>query len=71
MNLTAERLNRGLTRNQAAEQIGIARATLVAAEDGRSIAPSSAKQIADYYGCRVTDIWPVDDPDGDPVEAAA
>jgi DNA-binding XRE family transcriptional regulator len=61
MNIQAERLNRGLSRGQAAKQMGIARGTLVAAEAGRSIAPSSAKAIADFYGCRVTDIWPVDD----------
>lgn len=70
MNLTAERMNKGLSRRQAADAIGIARATLIAAEEGRSIHAGSAKAIADFYGCKVTDIWPVDEPNGDPAVAA-
>lgn len=68
MNIIAERLNRGLSRNEAARQMGIAQKTLVAAEDGRSISPSSAKAIADFYGVRVTDLWPV--PNDDAATAA-
>lgn len=61
MNLTAERLNMGLTLNMAAERIGIARGTLVALEDGRNVHPASAKKVADFYGCKVTDLLPYDD----------
>lgn len=61
MNLVAERLNRGLSPQDAATEIGIARGTLLRAEDGEPIRPAQAKQIADFYGCLVTDIWPVAD----------
>lgn len=61
------RLNRGLSVRQAAESIGISRATLERAERGESIHPGSAKLIADFYELRVTDLWPVPEHD----EAAA
>lgn len=61
VNLEAERLNRGLSVRGAAKKIGIARGTLENAERGESIHPASAKQIADFYECLVTDIWPVAD----------
>jgi len=63
INIQAERMNRGLSRRQAAAAIGIARATLIAAEEGRGIHEASAKRIADFYGAKVTDLWPVVDED--------
>lgn len=60
VSLLGERLNRGLTSVEAAEQIGVSPFILRRAEDGnvpRSI--SDRKRIADYYGFKVTDIWPV------------
>jgi DNA-binding XRE family transcriptional regulator len=62
MNITAERLNRGLTVNQAAAAIGIARGTLVALEEGDRIHPANAKKIADFFGCKVTDLPPFASP---------
>lgn len=59
MNLTVERVNRGLSLNEAAREIGVARGTLRRAENGEMPKPSQAKKIADFYGVRVTDIWDV------------
>lgn len=61
MSLVAMRLNRGLSIRQAAERVGVARATLERAERGDGVHPGSAKLIADFYGVQVTDIWPVPD----------
>jgi transcriptional regulator with XRE-family HTH domain len=69
MNLKAARLNRGLSTRAAADEIGVTQAILMRAEDGLGVRPAHAKQIADYYGCRVTDIWPVDDDES--IEAVA
>lgn len=71
MNIRAARLNKGLSSREAAEAIGVTQAILLRAEGGEGVRPRHAKRIADFYGCQVTDIWPVDEPNGDPVEAAA
>jgi DNA-binding XRE family transcriptional regulator len=61
MNIRAERLNRGMSTRSAALAIGIARQTLEDLETGdRTPHPATAKKIADFYGVKVTDIWPVD-----------
>lgn len=58
--LRGERLNLGLTQRQAAEQIGVDWKTLQRAENGESVPhPANAKTIADFYGVKVTDLWPV------------
>ena len=61
MNITAERLNRGLSVAAAAKEIGVHRATLTSLESGARVHPESAKKIADFYGCQVTDLMPVED----------
>lgn len=69
VNLTAERLNRGLSVRQAAEEIGVTPNTLARAEGGEfQPHPSNALKIADFYGYKVTDIWPLEP---EPEEAAA
>jgi transcriptional regulator with XRE-family HTH domain len=70
MNLRAERLNRGLTIRALAERLDVSAGTIRAAERGESVHPANAKRIADYYGVKVTDIWPVPDPDPDETLAA-
>lgn len=59
--LRSARLNRGLSVRRAADEIGVARATLRRLEDGRSVHPATAKQIADYFGVQVTDLMPIED----------
>ena len=61
VSLKAERLNRGLSIKQAPEKMGVAAPTLGRAEDGEGIHPNNALKIADFYGLKVTDIWPVKD----------
>lgn len=60
INLTAERLNRGLSVRGLAEEIGVNAPIIQRAESGESIHPSNAKRIADFYGYKVTDIWPIE-----------
>lgn len=59
-NLAAECLNRGLTRGEAANEIGIPDYVLRYAEKGGRPRPAHAKLIADWLGVLVTDIWPVE-----------
>lgn len=55
------RVNRGLSLNQAAREIGVSPNTLGAAETGEvKPRPSSALKIAGFYGYRVTDVWPIE-----------
>lgn len=62
INLKAERLNRGLSQRAMAEEIGITQAILVGVEaEGRRPQPAHAKKIADYFGVRVTDLWPLEE----------
>ena len=58
--LRAARLNRGLTLKQAAARMGVSWKTLQRTEAGHSVPfPATALKIADFYGLRVTDLWPV------------
>lgn len=66
IDLLAARLNRGLSRRQAADQMGVAENTLKRAEEGEMPHPSNALKIAGFYGHQVTDVWPLE-----PTEAAA
>lgn len=66
VNLTAERLNRGLSLRQAAVAIDVPEQSIRRAENGLGVTPANAFLIAKFYGYRVTDLWPVD---GSPVES--
>lgn len=62
INLRAERLNKGLSAEAAAREMGVTAATLLNAEiRAFTPRPASAKKIADFYGYKVTDIWPLDE----------
>ena len=58
--LMAARMNRGLSVQAAAAQIGIAHGTLRRFEAGESVTVANAKLIADFYGCKVTDLLPLE-----------
>lgn len=61
VDLKAERLNRGLNLSEAAVEIRVPLNVLQRAESGGSTPqPRNAKAIADFYGYKVTDIWPLD-----------
>lgn len=61
VNLKAERINRGLSVKALAEILGVSRDTIERAERGESLHPSNAFKVADFYGFKVTDVWPLDD----------
>jgi transcriptional regulator with XRE-family HTH domain len=60
------RLNRGLTLRALAEEAGVSLGAAARAEAGKAVNPENAKALADYFDCKVTDIWPVE-----PAEAKA
>jgi transcriptional regulator with XRE-family HTH domain len=61
VSLKAERLNRGLSLVDAADEAEVPLNVLARAESGDGQPhPSNAKRIADFYGYKVTDIWPLD-----------
>jgi lambda repressor-like predicted transcriptional regulator len=59
IDLATERRRRGLSTRAAAHEIGVSQAVVLRAEGGDGVWPRHAKRIADFYGVRVTDIWPV------------
>lgn len=69
--LIAARKNEGLSQRAAAKRMGITADILQRAEQGSHPHLKTAKVIADFYGVKVTDIWPVEDPGDDGERAAA
>lgn len=62
VNLRAERINRGLSAKAAADEIECDKQVLLNAERGVSVPrPQTAFRIAQFYGYKPTDIWPVED----------
>jgi transcriptional regulator with XRE-family HTH domain len=64
ISLRAERLNRGLSAEAAAAEMGVDKQVLLNAENGSTPRPATAYKIATFYGYLVTDIWPVEEPEG-------
>ena len=60
VDLTKERLEKGLSIRQAAAEMDIGAMTLQRAESGESVHPANAKTIAEFYGYKPTEIWPLD-----------
>ena len=61
VDLKGERLNRGLSLDALSEEIGVPKSTLARAENGGPQPNArNAFALADFYGFKVTDIWPVD-----------
>lgn len=52
------RINKGLSLDQLADEIGVSKSTLHKAEEGGNLWNQSRKAIADYFGLLVTTIWP-------------
>jgi lambda repressor-like predicted transcriptional regulator len=59
--LITARLDAGLSLRAAAREIGVPIWVIRYAESGGRPQPQSAKRIADFWGLRVTQIWPVED----------
>lgn len=62
VSLKGERLDRGLSLIAAADEIGVPLNVLSRAESGEGMPhPANAKKIADFYGFKVTEVWPLDE----------
>lgn len=61
MNFLAERLNRGMSAEAIAAEIGIAPHVYRHTEKGGRPTPANRLKIATYFGKSVTDIWPPDE----------
>lgn len=68
VDLRAERLNRGLSLRQAAEQMDVPEQSIRRVEADLGVTPQNAFKIASFYGYRVTDVWPLD---AEPTQGAA
>jgi transcriptional regulator with XRE-family HTH domain len=60
MNLARERVNRGFTVRGLARELGVAEQTIRRLENGEMVHPAKAKVVADFFGCKVTDLMPVE-----------
>lgn len=60
--LLEARKNAGLSSREASQRIGVSQDILLRAENGAHPQLRHAKLIADFYGVKVTDFWPVDEP---------
>jgi transcriptional regulator with XRE-family HTH domain len=58
VDLRAERLNRGKSVREFAAQLGVTERVLKAAEAGATPRPANALKIADFFGLKVTQMWP-------------
>lgn len=53
-----ERITTGLSQEQMAQRIGIARTALIRAEDGGPIKLFTARKVAEHYGRTIPDLFP-------------
>ena len=60
VDLAKERLEKGLSIRKAAAAMGIGAMTLQRAESGETVHPANAKTIAEFYGYKPTQVWPLD-----------
>lgn len=59
IDLREMRVNRGLSLRAAAREMEINNQVLLRAEAGARPHPRHALKIANFYGFKVTDIWPL------------
>jgi transcriptional regulator with XRE-family HTH domain len=60
IDLRAERLNRGLSVRELADEVGVDRKVIARLEDGGTARVANVKRVADYFGCKVTDLISID-----------
>jgi transcriptional regulator with XRE-family HTH domain len=60
MNIRVERLERGLSQEDIADEAGVSQATWSRAERGLEISPSERKKIADFFERTVGEVWDLD-----------
>lgn len=57
--LTAARINAGLSQRSLAEAVGVGLETVRRLERGDGAHPANAKRVADYFEVQVTDLMPL------------
>lgn len=67
--LRSLRFERGVTIETVSSSTGLSRHTVMRLESGASPQAPTAKAMADFYGCKVTELWPVEPPEPDEVAA--
>lgn len=60
VDLAAERLNRGYSIRSLAEELGVHQHAIRRLEAGEGVHPATAKKVADFFGCQVTDLMAVE-----------
>ena len=60
MTLSERRLNKGLSVAALAREVKVPPHVIRHAEGGGRPRPDNALRLADFYGLRVTDLWPVE-----------
>jgi DNA-binding XRE family transcriptional regulator len=58
IHLRVEYLNRGMSRRAFAREIDVPEQSIRRLEDGKGVNPATAKKVADFIGCKVTDLMP-------------
>jgi transcriptional regulator with XRE-family HTH domain len=61
VDLKSERLNRGLSLDALAARTGVPKSTLARVEGGGVPNARTAFAIAEFFGYKVTEIWPVEE----------
>jgi transcriptional regulator with XRE-family HTH domain len=69
LDMRKERINRGYSLRALSRELGVPEQTIRRAEQGQTPSVANARKLAEFYGVKVTDIWPVDS--WDRTEAAA
>jgi transcriptional regulator with XRE-family HTH domain len=57
ISLKTERLERGLTQRDMADEVGVSQSTWSRAEKGENVNPSAAKKIADFLERKPKEVW--------------
>lgn len=68
--LKRTRFNAGLSPEALAKTVGVSPQTIRNIEDGGQPHPATAKKIADHFGLKPTDLFPLGDLEPDTKDAA-
>lgn len=61
IDLQKERVNRGLSQRDLADELGCSEESVRRIENGAVPRPKIGKKFADFYGVKFTDLWPLEE----------